>query len=364
MDYLEMYNRVQLIRRGMNKQRIFRDRPNPYDTYSPVEFRQRYRFSKQSMKYITDIVRDKIKGAERSNGVSAEFQVLIAVKYFATNSFQQVVGDISGLTNASVCRIVHRVARAIAEIHHEFIKFPSTTAELNGNKEDFLKIGNFPNVIGAIDGTHIRIQNPGGEDALRFINRKGYYSINCQFVCDAHCKFQNIVARWPGSTHDARIFENSSLKNKLEQITSGYLLGDSGYPCRTYLLTPVLNPKDRAEHLYNTSHIKTRNTIERAFGILKRRFSCLSTTLRVRLEHAFPIIVACAVLHNIAIILREPLESDTNINNEEVQEYIREANAAGNAKRALLIHTWFAAMRSTDRKSEVSATTFQQASSD
>ena len=52
-----------------------------------------------------------------------------------------------------------------------------------------------PGVIGAIDGTHIRISKPPGELGEIFMNRKGFWSINCQLVCDCFMRFMNIVAR-------------------------------------------------------------------------------------------------------------------------------------------------------------------------
>lgn len=42
-----------------------------------------------------------------------------------------------------------------------------------------------------------------------------------------------------------------------------WLIGDSAYPCTSYLLTPLLNPTSHDEHRYNEAHIKTRNVIER-----------------------------------------------------------------------------------------------------
>ncbi|XP_011883917.1 PREDICTED: putative nuclease HARBI1, partial [Vollenhovia emeryi] len=69
---------------------------------------------------------------------------------------------------------------------------------------------------------------------------------------------------------------------------------------KKYLLTPLLHPTTAAENLYNNAHIRTRNIVERVFGVWKRRFPVLSLGMRVKMETVQDIIVATAVLHNIA----------------------------------------------------------------
>ncbi|KAG8234748.1 hypothetical protein J437_LFUL009987 [Ladona fulva] len=61
-----------------------------------------------------------------------------------------------------------------------------------------------------------------------------------------------------------------------------------------------LSARTPNEQQYNSSHIGSRNTIERCFGVLKRRFPCLSHGLRLRLETTVTVIVAF-VLHKIAL---------------------------------------------------------------
>lgn len=78
------------------------------------------------------------------------------------------------------------------------------------------------------------------------------------------------------------------------------LVGDSGYACKQYMMTPLDHCITPAEHLYNEAQIRTRNPVERIFGVWKRRFPVMAIGLRVSLENSFPIIVATAVLHNIA----------------------------------------------------------------
>ena len=171
-------------------------------------------------------------------------------------------------------------------------------------RHDFHQIAGFPGVTGCIDCTHVCIQSPGGDNAELFRNRKGYFSINVQAVCDTNLRFISLVAQWPGSVHDSRIFYNSSLCAIFEnEEIGGILLGDNGYPNKWYLLTPILNLQTAQERRYNIAHMTTRNTIERSFGVWKRRFPCLRG-LRSTMATNLTIIVATAVLHNFAITHR------------------------------------------------------------
>lgn len=144
----------------------------------------------------------------------------------------------------------------------------------------------FPRVLGTIDCTHIKILSPGGDDAEYYRNRKDYFSINVQTVCDDKLRIRDIVARWPGSTHDMTIFNSSGLLQILTRgdFGRGVLLGDGGYACRRFLLTPLLNPTTPAQLKYNDAHKQTRNTVERQYGVWKRRWNVLRSTIRLKKE--------------------------------------------------------------------------------
>ncbi|KAF2882683.1 hypothetical protein ILUMI_23485 [Ignelater luminosus] len=185
----------------------------------------------------------------------------------------------------------------------------------------------------------------GGENGEVFRNRKGYFSINVQAVCDADLKIKNIDARWPGAIHDSSVWNASLLSAQFEagEFPGCLLLGDSAYALKDYMMTPLLNPTTSAEQNYNNAHIQTRNCIERCFGVWKRRFACLSLGLRTKVDTTLVIIVATAVLHNIAIN-----ENDTNnfedvvVDEEVEQEVMQVNNGGGNAVRRALIENVFA----------------------
>lgn len=85
--------------------------------------------------------------------------------------------------------------------------------------------------------------------------------------------------------HDSTIFHNSRLRANFENhmYRNALILGDSGYPSKSYLLTPLLNPERPAEIVYNQAHIRTRNIIERLFKVWKKRFPILALGMRYKL---------------------------------------------------------------------------------
>ena len=54
----------------------------------------------------------------------ALLQVAIAMRFYATGNFQITDGDLIGVTQPTVCRIIHKVSREIAKNKKHFIKFP------------------------------------------------------------------------------------------------------------------------------------------------------------------------------------------------------------------------------------------------
>nr|CAD7464494.1 unnamed protein product [Timema tahoe] len=136
----------------------------------------------------------------------------------------------------------------------------------------------------------------------------------------------DIVTRWPGSTHDARIFSNSRMKTRLEtrQVRCN-LFRDSGYPQLYYLYTPVPDPQNTEERQYNTAQKQTRKVVECLFGP------------RTKLLTSTKVIIACAVLHNIAIRRRELPSEDPERPMEQVDVRNVRPNERERAIRAAFI---------------------------
>lgn len=213
--------------RFFRRERVFLDRSNPLDR--PDDFLLRaYRFPRHKIIELCNELRpDLEKATLRSHSIPVELQVLSALRFYASGSFQNVIGDVFGLSQPSISRCISDVTDALVRRINQYINFPDE-AERRTNKSDFYKIAHFPNVVGVIDGTHIPIKAPN-DNENQYVNRKNFHSINVQCICDANFKIINAVFRWPGSTHDSYIWNNSQICRQFEEgdIANGWLLGKS-----------------------------------------------------------------------------------------------------------------------------------------
>ncbi|KOB71815.1 putative nuclease HARBI1, partial [Operophtera brumata] len=165
-----------------------------------------------------------------------------------------------------------------------------------------------PGVIGCIDCTHIKIVKPTEEEHLYFC-RKNYHSMNVQMICDSNYRVLNVNPKYGGSNHDSFIWENSRINDLMQNLHQRneivWLLGDSGYPQRPWLMTPYPNnvAADTPQGCFNQKHIRARVTIENTFGRLKNRWRCLckDRVLHYKPVKCAQIIQACCVLNNIAL---------------------------------------------------------------
>lgn len=218
-------------------------------SFNDEEFKKNFRVSKVLFAELCNIFDSK--RVPRGKFYSPKFDLLCLLSYLASGSFMFLTGKIAGLSISTCHRCIHRAMKVVASKFKDYVKFPE---DLRDVQERFHAKYGISRIIGCVDGTHIPIQRPSIENAEIFRCRKGYFSINVQAICGPNNTFYDVVIRWPGSTHDSRIFENSSIYTALEQRQiEGVLLGDSGYPLKFFCVTPYRNPSN-VQQKSNTLH--------------------------------------------------------------------------------------------------------------
>ncbi|XP_052260994.1 putative nuclease HARBI1 [Dreissena polymorpha] len=221
--------------------RLFRERI-VLENLRDEDIVSRYRLSRGGIERLVVLIGEEIAPTcRRSHAIDPVTQILASLRYLAKGDFYSEVGDIHGISKSSFCRILQKFISAVNQ-KLKNIRFPQGPAVLLVKQEFFRKC-QLPNVVGAVDGTLVPIIKPA-EAEEAYVCRKGFHAINVQAVVDANMRFTDVVSRWPGATHDAAVFDSSGVKEYLSTNDVGHLLGDSGYPLRTYLMTPVPHPSN------------------------------------------------------------------------------------------------------------------------
>ncbi|XP_050056194.1 putative nuclease HARBI1 [Aphis gossypii] len=105
---------------------------------------------------------------------------------------------------ATALKWVRRVVNALDILAPAFIVWPNEE-RAKVIRNGFIGISNLPNVLSAIEGTHINIPTPH-DHPKSYVNRKGHHSIQLQAVCDHQCKLIHCYAGNVGSVHDQQVF--------------------------------------------------------------------------------------------------------------------------------------------------------------
>uniref|UniRef100_A0A803JI78 Putative nuclease HARBI1 n=1 Tax=Xenopus tropicalis TaxID=8364 RepID=A0A803JI78_XENTR len=259
---------------------VFRERSTNQkiiEELSEEEIVRRYRLNRAAIYGLYEVLEPYLQPLIcRSHAVPGIVKLLCSLHFFATGSFQKVGGIYGAVSQLTFPQCLGQVLDAIHSVSGNYINFPTNRNEWNTVKRQFYCVSDIPNVLGAIDCTHVAFNSPLDKEHI-FRNRKGYHSLNIQIVCDANMNIRSIVSGFPCSSHDAYVLKQSGLYADFQsgQMPHGCLLGDAGYLFYRWLMTPIPRPCTRAESAFNEAHVRVWSVNERSFGVVKSHFRCL-----------------------------------------------------------------------------------------
>lgn len=191
---------------------------------------------------------------------------------------------------------------------------PSTTNEWAAVAEDFMKMWQFENCLGSIDGKHIAIRKPSGSGSY-YHNYKGFFSVVLLAVVNAKYEFIYVNTGSNGRVSDGGILQETDFlealtKNTLNippsrklvgtEVALPYVfIGDAAFPLMENILKPYPQKNiTRDEKIFNYRLSRARRVVENAFGILSSRFGVFQRCFSIKLENVDVVVLACCALHN------------------------------------------------------------------
>lgn len=197
-----------------------------------------------------------------------------------------------------------------------FFQTPSSPDEWLAIAEEFERKWNFPHVLGAVDGKHVRIRCPRRSGSL-YYNYKHYFSIVMLAVVDANYKFVFVDAGAEGRSSDSRIWRQSDFfldidgeDNKLglpgparihgiRGVVPYFFVGDDAFPLGIHLMKPFpASHLSYEQRIYNYRLSRCRRIVENAFGILSCRFRLFLRQQDMEPLGAKIIVMTAVALHN------------------------------------------------------------------
>lgn len=132
------------------RQRVYVEYAQPLEQYTTDELYARFHFGNANIKYIADLVRPKLqRRTGRSHSLSVEEQVLISLRFYASGTFYQVVGDNIGVDKSTVSDVVKAVSIALAGLVNQFVSLPKDV-QIAQTQTSFFFWGTCPILLGLL----------------------------------------------------------------------------------------------------------------------------------------------------------------------------------------------------------------------
>ena len=248
--------------------------------------------------------------------ISLAEKIAVTLRFPATGDSYRDLAFAFRIAHNTISDFVPEVCRAIVdELGGEVMIPPHDANDWRRIAQRFQDRWNFPHVLGALDGKHIRIQCPA-QSGSYFRNYKGFFSIILMALVDADYRFIWVDVGKNGSCSDAQVFNQCTLKDGLQGNTMNvpppdpiphddrdmpyFIIADDAFAMKTWLMKPYAQ-RDLSfeQRIYNYRLSRARRVVENAFGILANKWGCLKTEIALDVPNTIQVVKACVCLHNL-----------------------------------------------------------------
>ncbi|XP_053968234.1 uncharacterized protein LOC128869671 isoform X3 [Anastrepha ludens] len=277
-------------------------------------YRNFLRVSKSQFDYLLSLIANEIQRSDSTMraAIPAAEKLALTLRFLSTGESYVSLDYQTRLSKSSISSIVPEVCSALYnKLKSSYLKFPNSNSEWEAIAKEFAVKWQFPNCIGALDGTR---------------------SIILLALVDANSKFIFVDVGCNGRSNDAGVFLQSKLRDVLQEekeipkaASIGndrrlpyVVVGDDAFPLQMHLMKPYpYHTQCQEKQVFNQRLSRARHVVEHAFGILSNRFRVLLAPINLKVATVEKIVLTCCALHNYLIENGE-MFTDERVNAETV----------------------------------------------
>jgi len=266
-------------------------------------------------------------------GICPKVKILMALKILAYGCSPSAFQDYFQMGVSTACLCLLKMCRALAsntDLHVIYMRdmWRSDAARVSAaHCQEHGVIGQ----LGSLDCMHVGWKNCPVAWQGQETGKESSPTIVLEAMCDHNLWFWHTSFGWAGSLNDINIWERSSLLKKMVDGTMAHNLDftyniagqefnklwiavDGIYPELSRFVKTIQEPTTEGASMYAKWQESSRKDIERAFGVLQRKFHYLVKPVEQwYVEDIGDMVTTCLILHNAMVAHRVQTNTKENV---------------------------------------------------
>lgn len=257
-------------------------------------------------------------------GIFPEVKVMLAIKVLAFGVAPAAFMDyfqMSEQTGRKCVKIFCRVLCQHPQIRRKYLREMSKSDAMRVSAMHKTEFG-VRGCVGCLDCMHVYWKNCPVSWKGQYQGKEGYPTIILEAVADYSLWIWHARFGFPGTLNDINVWDQSSLLRTFldgsfastvdfpyrvagKTFNKLWILVDGIYPELTRFIRTISVPMSRPHKMFAKWQEACRKAVERAFGVLQRKFQILTKPLEFFYEEDIRNVVeTCIVLHNMMVETR------------------------------------------------------------
>jgi len=265
------------------------------------------------------------------DGIRPEAKILIALKQLAFGTSAIAFTDYFQMSDTTARHSMKELCNIISsspELRGKYLRTPTKTDAKRLSRMHEVEFG-VPGCIGCLDCMHVYWRTCPKAWQGQYEGKEGSASIVLEAVADYTTTIWHTTFGFPGTLNDINIWDRSSLLRSFldgtfsavdfpfiingKEFNNLWIMVDGIYPELSRFVKTVSVPLNNDHKKYSKWQESSRKSVERAFGILQRKFMIVARPVELFFVHEIRNIVeACIILHNMMVEVRVSRDQEEN----------------------------------------------------